>query len=75
MFDKSVSWFTVSCRLITDDETDLGQVYQVGEQGQILSYNSISCFGSHLNSKRLASADKRNSLKQKFKTNKAEKLP
>ena len=29
MFDKSVSWFNVSCRLITDDETDLGQVYQI----------------------------------------------
>ena len=39
------------------------------EQGQILQYNSISRFGSHLNTKRLATADKRNSLKQKFKTN------
>ena len=27
------------------------------EQGQILQYNSISCFGSHINSKRLANAD------------------
>ena len=27
MFDKSVSLFTVSGRLITDDEIDLGQVY------------------------------------------------
>ena len=28
MFDKSVSLFTVSVRLITDDEIDLGQVYE-----------------------------------------------
>ena len=27
MFDKSVSLFTVSGTLITDDEIDLGQVY------------------------------------------------
>ena len=45
------------------------------EQGQILKYNSISQFGSHLNSKRLANADKRNSLDQYFKTNEAAKLP
>ena len=45
------------------------------QQGQILQYNSISCFGSHLSSKRLASADERNSLKQKLKTNEAAKLP
>ena len=44
------------------------------EQGQILQYNSISRFGSQLNSKGLASADKRNSLKQKIKTNEAAKL-
>ena len=37
--------------------------------------NSISCFCSHLSSKRLANADERNSLKQKFKTNEATKLP
>ena len=45
------------------------------QQGQILEYNSICRFGSHLNSKRLTNADKRNSLKQKFKTNEAAKLP
>ena len=45
------------------------------EQGQILLYNSISRFGSHLNSKRLVNEDKRNSLKQKLKTNEASKLP
>ena len=45
------------------------------QQGQILQYNSISRFVSHLNSKRLANADKRSSLKQKFKTNEAAKLP
>ena len=31
MFDKSVSLFTVSGRLITDDEIDLGQVYTPDE--------------------------------------------
>ena len=45
------------------------------EQGQTLQYNGISRFGSHLNSKRLANADKRNSLKQKLKTNETAKLP
>ena len=45
------------------------------QQGQILQYNSISRFGLHLNSKRLANADKRNSLKQKLKINEAAKLP
>ena len=45
------------------------------EQGQILKYNSISRFCSHLKSKRLVNADKKNSLKQKFKTNEAANLP
>ena len=51
------------------------QEWDLVEQGQILQYNSISRFGSHLNSKRLADTDKRNSLKQKLKTNEAAKLP
>ena len=40
---------------------DLQKIFRIYEQEQILLYNGISCFGSHLNSKQLANADKRNS--------------
>ena len=37
MFDKSVLLFTVSGRLITDDEIDLGQVYRQKNIGIVLN--------------------------------------